>query len=104
MTVVHLRAQPVPLVFLPTALVQGGRGTGRRCRGEHSLLTTWILRALKNEGHLPTGDAESTGLIWVHFIPKAPFSETTSYTKCRQHQLVPWEVIHIPWEVRTIHR
>jgi hypothetical protein len=50
----------------------------------------WIPRALKSEAHLLRGDAESSELILVHFIPETPFSGASSYTNHRNAQLVLW--------------
>lgn len=50
----------------------------------------WTSRAVKNEAHLLRGDAESSELILVHFIPESPFSGTASYTNYRNTQLVLW--------------
>lgn len=45
----------------------------------------WIASALKDEAHLLRGDAESSELNLVHFIPESPFSGAASYTNYRRH-------------------
>lgn len=51
----------------------------------------WIAGAMKNEAHLLRGDAESSDLILVHFIPGSTFSGATSCTITDSSLLVPWE-------------
>lgn len=87
------REHLVPLEVLPATPVRGGRGTRGRCRGDHygEAEAAWIPRALKNEGHLLRGEAESSEFILVHFIPESPFSGAPSYRNCTNAQLVLWE-------------